>query len=308
MDNDARKWKGLNGPLPGGNKPRNDPQKHEPQPDPPPQKKWQPGELPLSRPRQSGPSRDSEAFHHSRSDAPSDTGHEGGTRMDSVLPVYDDQQQEQRPTTVQERNLLWWMPVLGFAVVAGIILIVALIVMREPLSNLTQAHAYTQQKDMIAAKQQAEYAALDADVRAGIRQVQHALTNLDVRNQGLAAEAELRLGQPLQQLQSSPRNRPRELDLAILASKETATNWASLVNATAAPAQSRPILLMMSDLDARAREGRLIPADRDIVAGLLTLTAQQEELANKRAGQVQRLTESLAACKLEMALNDAERK
>lgn len=303
---DPKKWKGLIGPLPAG-KPRNAPPKPEPElPKPPPQKKWQPGELPLSQPRKSGPSQDSDAVDRGRDAAPSTARGEGSTRMESVVPIYADQPQDQRPVAVQERNLLWWMPIMGLAAVGGVILIVALFVMREPLSKMAQAHADTEQKNLIEAQARAEYAALDADVRTKLRQVQHALTNLEVRNQGVAADAEFRLGQPLQQIQSSPRDRPRELDLAILSSKETAADWANLVNATA-PAQSSSISLMMSGLESRAREGRLLPADRDVVAGLLTLTAQQEQLANKRAGQVERLTESLAARKLEMCLNDAER-
>jgi hypothetical protein len=309
MSEDPNKWKGPTDPLPGMNA-RNGPGKPAPKPGsepaPKPQKReWRAGDLPASRQetagREAGQSGQEQPRQHQAG-----TGHEA---LQSVLPVHADQPQDEeaRPTMVEERNRLWYWPLLGLTVVAGIIVLVALVVMQQPLSNWTRALASTRQKDMIQAKQQAEYAELAANVETDLRQVRNALLNLDSQNKGLAAEAERRLGQPLQRLQSDPQGRPRELDLAILESKDNAAAWANLINATSDTPESHQVSATVAEIESRAHDGTLVPADRQTVAGLLASTAQQEQEARKRAAQVQRLLESLEARKFETNLISAER-
>lgn len=227
----------------------------------------------------------------------------------SVTPVYvDPPQQESEPyfAPSEHRSPLASVPTLGFAAVGAVVLIVSLLILQQPLSNWSQAQSYAKQQAMIEAQQRAEYQALDADVRGIVCQVQKNLVNLDIQAQDLAADAELRVGQPIQRLQTNPRERPRELDLAILESKDTAANWASLTNAVCRPREANPVYLDVQQVNNRIRDGKLVPADHALAVGLLTSTTHQETQAVKRYGQVRRLTESLEARRFELLLDSTE--
>lgn len=313
-DKNKKKWS-FNVPLPGINSgsgpPGPNPRPPRP-PDPPakpqPKRKWQPGSLPTPQtPQASVP--DPYAGHdHAQADPVFNVPTQGDQTVESVLPIFSDQPQEDaRPQlAVQERNRVWWLPLLGFAVVGGFVLIASLGILEQPLSHLMQAQSYARQQAMIEAQRRAEYQALDAEVRGAVRQVQKSLVNLDIQAQDLAADAELRVGQPIQRLQSHPRERPRELDLAILESKDTAANWASLTNAVCRPPEANPVYQAVQEVDNRMRDGKLMPSDRHLAAGLVTLTTQQETQAVKRYGHVRRLTESLEARRFELLLDSVE--
>lgn len=228
----------------------------------------------------------------------------------SVLDRYDPPEKHEMPdaisTTSPASNSSAWLPQAGLVLVGVFVLIVSVVVLQEPLTHIVQGMADQRHKELIQAQRAAEYQALDADVRATVREIEKNMTNVDIQSRSLVAEAELRLGQPVQHLQSNPRERPREMDLAILESTETAAKWADVVNASSRQQKTDYVYVTVQDMNNRIRDGRLIPADRDLAAGLLTLTKQQEEQAATRTGHVRRLVDSLDAKRFELTLDSIE--
>lgn len=257
---------------------------------------------------QKGPAMFSSKPHRPETPAPA-------TVLASVLPVHDEAPAAATGSgglpndpPISLSSFTRWVPALIFVGVGAVVLLVSLMIIERPLSQLTQGVALDRQKEFLEAQQRSEYRALDAEVQSAIRRIDRNLSQVALHTRRQISEAETGLKQGLPQIRAFPRQRPRELDLAILQSNETAAQWSGFLDAASGSAELDETRAALSALRTRAAEGRLIPADRELAATLLDQSAQQEDMSNKRAVQVRRLSESLGAQRFKESLTQFERR
>ncbi len=197
-----------------------------------------------------------------------------------ALPTYSRAHHDLRP---------YFWPVIITFIVVGVMALGALFLLREPLAEMVRGKRVDRENKQLELLDKAKREALQRTIREGHTEATKKLTELQATADKYRQDFHAAAGITLDHAIASPKDRPREVHLAILKDRSIAEAWKALLNACVRHDDLASRNDTLRAIEARLRTGAVDYDDEEDLQKVLHWIDEHTRALNAQAGNLERL-------------------